>query len=94
MRKWLKTNPNVNALYESLLRNDQFSSNTTRNSSTINDTNSNNIISFSMIQEKYFCNLVCQICAICSTKKTKFLVLWDGTKTKYTKKNPQRNTFK
>ena len=73
MRKWLKTRPNLAAFNESIATNQSFIS----QANNIN----NKSVSFSMISEHGYFDVVCQICAVCTTlKNTNYLVVWDGTK--------------
>ena len=81
----MKTNPNLDA-FEDIPNNhycDKIISNQSLKLTEIrmyNPTGTENITSFSNIPEKGFFNIVCQICGICYSKNTKFLIVWDGTK--------------
>jgi hypothetical protein len=73
LRRWLKTNPNLAALNEK----------PKINQNSYLQTQNNRFDSFSTIPEIGYFSIVCQICAIGSTSKnTKILIVWDGTKSK------------
>ena len=42
-----------------------------------------NPVNISQISQECYFDIVCQVCAICESRGTKFLMVWDGTKSKY-----------
>ena len=82
LRAWLKTSPYNLALNESGIIN--ATSSVCENHVKTSDIHFKDLVTFSKLQITSFVDLICQVCAICSTKNPKMFVLlvWDGTKSK------------
>jgi hypothetical protein len=90
LREWLKSNPANQYLYEAKLsenvvdvtlwKNEDY----TTNNKLFNHYLQNlKLAQFSRIHSESYTDIICQVCAICKIKDVSFLIVWDGTQTKY-----------
>ena len=86
MRDWLKTQPDNLAFKDTttIVKSPTIASVTENPNGNQNgqQLKINNMSTFSKFPLEGFFDIVCQVCAICTNKDTKFVLVWDGTLSK------------
>lgn len=86
LREWLKTQPDNSAFKDTTLISKAPSTTTSpvANRALLSATKPkiNNLVSLAKFPIDGYFDMVCQVCALCSTNETNFVYVWDGCTTK------------